>query len=70
MDEDDDKAERRAWSEWEGWAACVLAAVMPTAILASLVQRIEGKTEPWFVPGLFIGLFSLMVLALRPWSLR
>lgn len=70
MDEDNDKAERRAWGEWEGWVACVLAAVIPTAILASLVQRIEGKTEPWFVPGLFIGLFSLMVLALRPWSLR
>ena len=69
MDENDN-AERRAWGEWEGWAACVLAAVMPTAILASLVQRIEGKAEPWFVPGLFIGLFSLMVLALRPWSLR
>ena len=31
MDEDNDKAGRRAWGEWEGWAACVLAAVMPTA---------------------------------------
>ena len=52
------------------WIGCALAAVMPTAILTSLVQRIEGRTEPWFVPGLFIGVFTLMVLAARPWTMR
>ena len=70
MDEDEPEDGRPVWREWQGWIGCALAAVMPTAILTRLVQRIEGRTEPWFVPGLFIGVFTLMVLAARPWTMR
>lgn len=70
MNDPDEHEPRPAWREWRGWAGCLLAAVLPTAVLASLVQRIEGQTNPVFVPALFIGLFTLMVLAVRPWTLR
>lgn len=70
MDDHEDDEPSLVWREWRGWAACLLAAVAPTAVLASIVQKIEGQTAPAFVPALFIGLFTLMVLAVRPWTLR
>ncbi|AZS21710.1 MULTISPECIES: hypothetical protein [unclassified Caulobacter] len=70
MDDDDEPRQRPRFYEWEGWAVCLVGAVMPTVVLTSLVQMIEGKTEPWFLPGLFIGLFTLAVLAIRPWTMR
>jgi hypothetical protein len=70
MDEHDKDMKRPVWREWQGWLGCVLASVMPTAVLASIVQMIEGQTAPIFVPALFIGLFTLMVLTIRPWTMR
>lgn len=70
MDDEDPERKPIEFREWEGWAACLLGAVMPTAVLTSLIHMIEGQTAPWFAPGLFIGLFTLMVLVMRPWTLR
>ncbi|WP_395443861.1 hypothetical protein [Caulobacter sp. UC70_42] len=70
MDDDDKPAPRPLLREWQGWVACVLGSVMPTAMLTSVIQMIDGKIEPWFGPGLFIALFTLAVLAMRPWTLR
>jgi len=70
MEDEDPEPKRMTFGEWRGWAACLLGAVMPTAAVTCLAQMIEGATAPWFGPGLFIGLFTLMVLTLRPWTLR
>ena len=68
---EDDKGQRvPVWREGLVWAGCIAAAVMPTAILLAVVQAFEGQSEPWFAPGLFIGVFTLMVLAVRPWTWR
>lgn len=37
-----------------------------TAVLKSIVQAFEGKAPPVFIPALFISLFTLMVLIVRP----
>jgi hypothetical protein len=41
---------------------------MPTIVLASLA----GGRDSWpgFVPTLYIGLFTVMMLIVRPWTLR
>ena len=70
MERDDKDRKALVRREWGSWVGCLLAVVMPTAVLASLVQMIEPNTAPWFVPGLYIGLFTLMVLAVRPWTMR
>lgn len=42
---------------------------MPTVVLASLAG---GGRDGWpgFVPALYIGLFTVMVLIVRPWTMR
>lgn len=57
-------------AEWQMWAACLMAAAMPTVVVTSIIQVVEGKTAPAFVPALYIGLFTIMVLIVRPWSDR
>ncbi|MCY1646647.1 hypothetical protein OVA11_06030 [Caulobacter sp. SL161] len=41
-----------------------------TAVLTSVVQAFEGKASPVFIPALFISLFTLMVLIVRPWTIQ
>ncbi|WP_297515886.1 hypothetical protein [uncultured Caulobacter sp.] len=68
-DEEDTPAPRR-WSEPIGWVGCLLAAVMPTAVLSTVVQAFERSMCPAFTPLLFIGLFTMLVLIVRPWTMR
>lgn len=70
MNEDDERVRPSAWRGWEMWIACVLAAIMPTAVLATVVQWVDGKAATLFVPALFLGLVAVMVLAMRPWTFR
>lgn len=67
-DEEEEAAPPR-WREPIGWIGCLLAAVMPTVVLASLAG---GGRDGWpgFVPALYIGLFTVMVLVVRPWTMR
>jgi hypothetical protein len=58
------------WGESIGWVGCLLGAVMPTAVLSSVVRALEPSLFPAFIPLLFIGLFTMMVLIVRPWALR
>jgi len=60
----------RRWREPVAWLGCLLAAVMPTAVLATIAQTWDAAISPLFVPALYIGIFTLMVLIIRPWSLR
>lgn len=69
-DEDEDKRPPPRFREWEGWVVCLLAAGMPTVVLTSIVQALEGKTAPAFVPALYIGIFTVGVLLVRPWTFR
>ncbi|PVM83401.1 hypothetical protein [Caulobacter endophyticus] len=62
---DDD--EPQALQEWQAWVVCLLGAVMPTSVLATIVDWIEGQTAPAFVPALYIGVFTIAVLLMRPW---
>lgn len=68
-DEDGQDDERPLLGEWRGWAACLAGAVMPTLLLASIAAAFE-KTSPAFIPALFIGLFTLAVIVIRPWTIR
>lgn len=72
MDREDGGRPRRAgvWREPVAWLACLLAAVMPTAVVSTIVQTLGERPWPVFVPALYIGLFTLMVLVVRPWTLR
>lgn len=69
-DEDDREREPPRLREWEGWAACLIGAGMPTVVLTSIVPAIEGKTAPAFAPALYIGVFTVGVLLVRPWTFR
>jgi hypothetical protein len=68
--DDEDTPARRRWGEPIGWAGCLLAAVMPTAVLSTVVQALERSMFPAFTPLLFIGLFTMLVLIVRPWTMR
>lgn len=58
------------WSEPLAWLGCLVAAVVPTAMVTALVRVFEPA--PWspFAPLLYVALFTLMVLAVRPWTFR
>ena len=66
----EDETGKPTLREWHLWAACLLGSVMPTAVLTTIVQWVEGQTAPAFVPALYIGVFTIAVLILRPWSVR
>lgn len=68
-DEEDETAPRR-WSEPVAWIGCLLAAVMPTAVLASIAQAGDRTIWPVFTPALYVGVFTVMVLIVRPWTIR
>lgn len=67
-DEDGPGARRRL--EAAGWFGCLLAAAPPTAMLAALAQRFDEAPFAGFAPTLYIGLFTVMVLVMRHWTLR
>lgn len=69
-DKDDDPPKPRRWVEPIGWIGCLLGAVMPTAVLSSVVQALERSLFPAFIPLLFVGLFTMLVLIVRPWTLQ
>lgn len=52
------------------WAGCLLAAVMPTAVLASIAQSLDRAKWALFAPLLYILVFTLMVIVIRPWTHR
>jgi len=68
--DDEDAPTPRRWGEPIGWVGCLLAAVMPTAVLSTVVQALERSAFPAFTPLLFIGLFTMLVLIVRPWTMR
>ncbi|NQE65341.1 hypothetical protein [Caulobacter sp. RHG1] len=69
-DEEETKAGSRPWRELVAWLGCLLAVVMPTAALSTLVQAVDRDISPLFGPALFVGLFTVMVLIVRPWTFR
>ncbi len=68
--DDEEPGGPRPWREPLAWLACLLAAVMPTAVLTTLIQALEASVSPLFVPLLYVGVFTIMVLIARPWTLR
>lgn len=68
-DEHEPRAGAR-WGEPIGWIGCLMAAVLPTAILTRLAQSADGRVWPGFAPVAYVGVFTVMVLLIRPWSLR
>lgn len=68
--DDEEHAGSRRWREPLAWLGCLGAVVMPTAILTSLFQLGGRSVSPLFTPLLFIGLFTSMVLLVRPWTYR
>lgn len=58
------------WGEPIAWIGCLMAAVLPTAVLTSLVQAVDRAVWRGFAPLIYVGMFTLMVLLIRPWSLR
>jgi hypothetical protein len=68
--DEEERAGSRPWHEPVAWLGCGLAVIMPTAVVASLVEAGDGGLSPLFIPALFIGLFTLMVLIVRPWTFR
>jgi nicotinamide riboside transporter PnuC len=68
-DEQED-AGARPWREPLAWLGCLAAVVMPTLMLTGLFQVGGRSVSPLFTPLLFIGLFTSMVLLVRPWTFR
>lgn len=68
--DDEDEAAGPALREWHLWAACLIGSVMPTAVLITIAQWGDGQTAPVFMPALYIGVFTIAVLLLRPWQFR
>ena len=52
------------------WLGCLAAVIVPTAMLTGLFQLDGREVSPLFVPALLIGLFTIMVLLVRPWTFR
>lgn len=67
-DEDESRASAGlgAWA----WAACLVAPAMPAMVLVGLAQWLDGQIWPLFPLVLYIGLFTVMVLLIRPWTVR
>ncbi|MBO9546990.1 hypothetical protein [Caulobacter sp.] len=68
--DDNEPAGPRPWREPIAWLGCLLTAVMPTLVLTTIVQHLEAALSPMFAPALFVGLFTVMVLIVRPWTMR
>lgn len=68
--DDEDTPTPRRLGESIAWVGCLLAAVMPTAVLSTVVQSLERSVLPAFTPLLFIGLFTMLVVIVRPWTMR
>ncbi len=68
-DEEEDVGPRW-WREPVAWLGCLAAVVMPTAMLTGLFQLGGRSVSPLFTPLLFLGLFTSMVLLVRPWTHR
>lgn len=68
--DDDEPAAPSRLTEPVAWIGCLLAAVVPTAMLASIAQSLDRSIWPPFVPLLFILIFTLMVVVIRPWTQR
>lgn len=68
--DDEDEAATGWWTEPVAWAICLVVAVMPTAVLGTLAQIWDRAAWPLFAPLLYIGMFTLMVTIVRPWTLR
>lgn len=52
------------------WIGCLLAAIMPTAVLSTIALRIDRSVWPPFGMLLYVGVFTVMVLIVRPWTMR
>lgn len=69
-DDDEEHASSHRFPEPLAWIGCLLAAVMPTAVLASIAQSLDRAVWPAFIPLLYVGVFTVFVLLVRPWALR
>lgn len=72
MDRQDDEkpAGPSRLTEPLAWIGCLVAAILPTAMLASFVQSLDRAAWPLFTPLACLGVFTIMVLALQPWTHR
>ena len=70
--EEDEEAGR--WPAWGGeaamWLGCLLAAVMPTALGLMAWRVFVGAVTPLAAWTTYVGVFTLMVLAIKPWTIR
>ena len=66
----DDDSGPKPWRETMAWLGCLFAAVMPTLVLTTLARTGDHAVSPVFTPALLIGVFTVMVLIVRPWTLR
>lgn len=68
--DDDEDLGPRPWREPLAWLGCLVAVVMPTVMLTGLFQLGGRAVAPFFTPLLFLGLFTSLVLLVRPWTFR
>lgn len=67
---DDDDGRRQRAVEPLAWIGCLVVAIAPTAMVASCAQSLDRTDWSLFAPLLYLGVFTLMVLAVRPWTFR
>ena len=67
---DDGEPRGRRGGEIVGWLVCLAGAVLPTALLAQIAERFDKHLFAGFTPALYLGLFTVLVLVVRPWTLR
>jgi len=68
--DDEEGGGPRPWREPLAWLGCLAAVIMPTVMLAGVFQLGGRAVSPLFTPTLLVGLFTILVLLVRPWTFR
>lgn len=70
----DDEEEARRLPAWSGeavlWLGCLSVAVMPTGLMLMAWRTWIGAVTPLAGLVTYVVLFTLMVVAMKPWTVR
>ncbi len=70
----DEEDEASRWPAWSGeamlWLACLSVAVMPTGLVLMAWRTWVGAAPPLAGLVTYVVLFTLMVLVIKPWTVR
>jgi len=66
-----DAAEEPAWMrEPMAWVACLANALPIAVVLAALARELVERPSAVMALAIYVGVFTVWVLAARPWSVR